>query len=425
VNPSWLLSESEWVIYIGTTKETSGPSGLFQQSIPFQTLIALSLNSLSILAGRLIFVFSPIFDSSPWILALFPPVLTIRGGIGGIFAGNLTTMLHLGLIQPRIRDNTPDYYNLLKSIMVMTTIDTLFLGLISFFMNLVGGTANLSKLPIFMIAPCVTCVLAVTISVPLTSIIGIETFKRGLDPDILVYPILASLNDILVTSCFVLTINLILTGMLGWLILVTLFSFILIITGYTFWRNHQKRFFRQTLTEGTTGVVLASMMGSINGVFLSRIQVVLTGNPGLVVLYPSLTNALGSIGSIIGSTSTTNMALGFAGSLSEEVKKAAKLIIQIEIPAASMYVTFGILSYIIVGGRKSGARLGFLVGSALISNLSSFILISLFALSIANLAFKRGLNPDNVVIPTITSISDSMATLTLLPAVIIANMIGL
>jgi cation transporter-like permease len=65
-----------------------------------------------------------------------------------------------------------------------------------------------------------------------------------------------------------------------------------------------------------------------------------------------------------------------------------------------------------------------LVEIALGTNLLTFLPIGLFALVLAYQAFKRGLNPDNVVIPVITSISDTMATLALLQALAILRFFG-
>ena len=64
------------------------------------------------------------FPTASWIPALFPPILTIRGGIGGIFSGNLATMLHLGLIKPQVRDNTPVYRQLISASFAITLFDT-------------------------------------------------------------------------------------------------------------------------------------------------------------------------------------------------------------------------------------------------------------------------------------------------------------
>jgi len=76
-----------------------------------------------------------------------------------------------------------------------------------------------------------------------------------------------------------------------------------------------------------------------------------------------------------------------------------------------MHIIFALITSI----TKVGMNIRLLIGIALFSNLSNFIIISIFALLIAQQAFKRGLNPDNVVIPVITTLSDTIATLTLLP----------
>ena len=379
---------------------------------------------MSLFAGGLISLLTPQFQAAPWILALFPPILTIRGGIGGIFSGNLATMLHLGLIRPRIRDNTPVYTQLISSIFVITLLDTLAMGVFSFALNLAFGQASIGEAFFFIVIPPVACVTAMALSIPLTSIIAIATFRKGLDPDILVYPILASINDIMVTATFVATIFMVLSGGAYVYLLIGVFLLILVLTALLTWRNRRVKFFYQTIREGTTVVIMSSLFGSLNGYFLSTMSGNLLRYPGVVVLYPALTNALGNIGSIIGSTKTTSLALGDVRSLKEEVRSALGQILQVESVALPMHAVFGLVTYGIVAASIPGARLPILVGGALISNLMTFGFMALFALWIAHIAFNRGLNPDNVVIPVITSLSDSAATLSLLPSIAILSLIG-
>ena len=379
---------------------------------------------MSLFAGGLISLLTPQFQAAPWILALFPPILTIRGGIGGIFSGNLATMLHLGLIRPRIRDNTPVYTQLISSVFVITLLDTLAMGVFSFALNLAFGQASIGEAFFFIVIPPVACVTAMALSIPLTSIIAIATFRKGLDPDILVYPILASINDIVVTATFVATIFMVLSGGAYVYLLIGVFLLILVLTALLTWRNRRVKFFYQTIREGTTVVIMSSLFGSLNGYFLSTMSGNLLRYPGVVVLYPALTNALGNIGSIIGSTKTTSLALGDVRSLREEVRSALGQILQVESVALPMHAVFGLITYGIVAASIPGARLPILVGGALISNLMTFGFMALFALWIAHIAFNRGLNPDNVVIPVITSLSDSVATLSLLPSIAILGLIG-
>jgi mgtE-like transporter len=415
--------EQAWSVMVhGATSAIKGRLSRLLETVPGQTLLALSFNLISLFAGGLMAVYTPRFSVSPWILALFPPVLTVRGGIGGIFSGNLATMLHLGLVEPRLRDNTPSYYGLVKSVMAITVVDALVLGSVSFLFNLASGTATPGMWPIFVSVPTVACTLAVGFSVPVTSYIAILTYRRGLDPDIVVYPILASMNDIIVTVFYVTVVSLVLMGGTAYLALGTVFALILAAVALLAHRSRGDSFFRQTIREGTTVVVLSSLFGSVNGVVLSRMSGTLTRTPGLMAMYPALTNALGNIGSIIGSQATTGMALGTARGFREELEDAGREIAKVEAPAALMHVVFAFTAWLITG---PGASLTTLLAVALTANLLSFGVISVFALYSAHQAFERGLNPDNVVIPAITTLSDSAATLALSPAVAAARLLSL
>ncbi len=418
--------EQAWSVMVhGATSAIQGRLSRLLETVPGQTLLALSFNLISLFAGGLMAVYTPRFSVSPWILALFPPVLTVRGGIGGIFSGNLATMLHLGLVEPRLRDNTPSYYGLVKSVMAITVVDALVLGSVSFLFNLASGTATPGMWPIFVSVPTVACTLAVGFSVPVTSYIAILTYRRGLDPDIVVYPILASMNDIIVTVFYVAVVSLVLMGGTAYLGLGTVFALILAAVALLAHRSRGDSFFRQTIREGTTVVVLSSLFGSVNGVVLSRMSGTLTRTPGLMAMYPALTNALGNIGSIIGSQATTGMALGTSRGFREELEDAGREIAKVEAPAALMHVVFAFTAWLITGPGAPGVSLATLLAVALTANLLSFGVISVFALYSAHQAFERGLNPDNVVIPAITTLSDSAATLALSPAVAAARLLGL
>ena len=403
----------------------TGPKRPFYSSIPAQTLIALLFNTLSLVAGGLISIFTPQFKAAPWILALFPPVLTIRGGIGGIFSGNLATMLHIGLIRPQMRKNTPVYYQLISSIFVITLVDTLIMGGVSFLLNLLLGRVSIQHLPVFMVVPPVACVTAMTLSIPVTLMIAIITFRRGLDPDILVYPILASVNDIVVSTVFAATVFLVLWGGGYTILLWAIFLLILAATGYIAWKNWRVPFFFKTIKEGTTVVVMSSVFGSLNGAFLSGMSAELLRFPGVVVLYPGLTNALGNIGSIIGSTTTTSLALGYIRDLRDEVKASISTIMQVEGVALLIHGFFGLVTYAIVRPSVKAANLASLILVAALSNLISFLPIAIVALAVAHAAYKRGLNPDNIAIPVITTVADTAATLTLFLVLNILDKVGL
>jgi cation transporter-like permease len=111
--------------------------GFLNRRVFAQSILALIFNVCGLFSGRLLLIFSPLFTSSPWILTIFPLVLTVRGDIGGILSGKLGTMLHTGEVKPQFTKNTSSFYSLLSSIFVLTFADTVGMGIIAFFTNLI------------------------------------------------------------------------------------------------------------------------------------------------------------------------------------------------------------------------------------------------------------------------------------------------
>jgi mgtE-like transporter len=127
-----------------------------------------------------------------------------------------------------------------------------------------------------------------------------------------------------------------------------------------------------------------------------------------------LIDTLGDIGSIIGSMETTKLALGYTTSFVETFKETLADQVSIEAAAALMHILFGIITFGLARASGLTPDLFLLVEIALISNFVSFLFISVLSLLIATQTFKYGLDPDNFVIPLVTSFSDFGATFALI-----------
>lgn len=90
-----------------------------------QSLLSLSFNPAGLLAGTFIFLYFDVFTLAPWALALFPGILSIRGAIGGLFSGRLSTGLHLGTIKPSYTENTREFYSLFYAIVTLTLVSSI------------------------------------------------------------------------------------------------------------------------------------------------------------------------------------------------------------------------------------------------------------------------------------------------------------
>lgn len=386
-----------------------------------QALVALVFNLGGLLSGSLAANLTPVFVKTPWMLVLFPMILTVRGNIGGILSGKLGTMLHSGQIEPKMRGNTRDFYTLLQSVLFLTFIDTLAIGLIAFVLNVAVSYATIGDLPLSAILPTLTCVIAVMVAIPITSTLAVRSFKGGLDPDVLVYPVTSTVNDILVTVTYAVLIYGATTERAFAAGMEIAFLLVAIMMGVVFLRQRRQRIFRNTLREGAPIVILSSLFGAFNGLVLGSIRELIARLPAILVVYPSLITSLGGIGSIIGSTTTTRLALGYFNTFREALRSAVTDLLAVESSAIIVHILIGIMGFFIATAQSINISMAPLVEVALISNLLSFLVISLISLAVAVASFRRGWDPDNLVIPIIASLSDATATLCLVVALAVVG----
>jgi len=115
-----------------------------------QSTLSLSFNIGGILAGTLLALNFGVFSSTSWALAIFPGILSIRGVIGGLFAGRLSTGLHLGTVRVGFVENTRDFYVLWHAIVALTFETCAIMGLVSsLFGMLFWGATILDSISIF------------------------------------------------------------------------------------------------------------------------------------------------------------------------------------------------------------------------------------------------------------------------------------
>lgn len=388
---------------------------LFKSSIFRQSITALFFDLGGLLSGTAAAIYYPMFGNPVWILLLFTPLLTVRGNIGGILSGKLGTMLHLGLIRPSLFKNTREYYSLIKAVFSLTFFDTLVIGAISFALNYLLGLVSLNHLPYFILIPPLSCLSAILISAPIASLVGIEVFKRGLDPDIFLYPIMSTLDDILITLCYFTVAGFIIRfenfSLIFFILALLMLYFIFIVL-----RHKREPIFKRTLLEGAPTVVLASLFGIFGGMGLASIRREIERVPSILIIYPALIDALGDIGSIIGSMETTKLALGYTTSLTKTLRETFADLISVECAAFVIHIIFSIIGFAL-GGLQTLPLLLHLISITLTSNVISFLFISSFSLTVATQTFKHGLDPDNFVIPLVASVSDVTATLSLVAAI--------
>ncbi len=383
-------------------------------SVLSQTLLALSFDTLDLAAGFIAALVSSYVVKMPWILIIYPPLLTVRGNISGMFSGRLTTGLHSGLIMPNIRKNTEYFYSLRASIFLMSFINSIIVGFLTYGISLIFEPIGSISLPLLISIAILSMMLPTVISIFfLAPSIAILSYKKGIDPDIIVYPILSTLNDIIVSAIYVSIIAMI----IFWKNIFIMLSYILIplfaVLATYFLKYRTDKNFRKTISEGMIIIIILLIVSNFTGGILSKLRYQIERYPHILAIYPCLLSMIGDEGSIIASTTTTRLSLGnIKPSLRDIGNYESRMhifgVLLAGFIVATSFATVGTLIYIV---SLIGIFQTILI--ALLTNLILVLPIIFISFGSAIITFKRGLNPDNFTIPIITSSSDFLTTTSL------------
>ena len=379
-----------------------------------EALIAYSFDIGGIFAGFIVASQLNVFQLYPWAIAVYPAVLSARGMISGLFSGRLGTALHTGTIYPRLFGNTKSFYKLFEAIIVITLETSVAMSFLSIvFGSLFWGT-TFADFPDILIVVVATMTLGLSLSL-FTIAISFVTFKKGLDPDVIEYPIMSTVADIFITICYVLTLNLYFLFKYA-VILVGLLHVILML--YILSRSIHDGEFVKTIKESFFTLIFVAFVVNVTGTILKRIS--LEGSKEIYTVYPALIDTVGDVGSVVGSTATTKLALGLLKPSFSAIRNHATQILSAWAASIVMFVFFSAFSLLMNSTFTSYTFLGF-AALLLTTNVIAVSAIILISYAVSILTFQKGLDPDNFVIPIESSLADSITSIALLIALFLVG----
>jgi mgtE-like transporter len=128
----------------------------------------------------------------PIFLMLVPSLSDLGNDVVCIISSRITTLLALGVIQPKLGRNKALEANI-AAIVIVGVLSSVYLGIINFAIAGVGSVSMLRFL-----AVCVIAVIMLTLLVCVAAIgVAFVAWRRGLDPDNVTIPIGTSISDLL------------------------------------------------------------------------------------------------------------------------------------------------------------------------------------------------------------------------------------
>jgi len=382
-----------------------------------ETSLAYIFDIGGLLAGFMVASQLGIFLLSPWAIAIYPAILSAKGVIGGLLSGRLSTALHLGTIHPRFLKNTPSFYKLFEALVVITLATSVAMSSIAIVFGTLFWGITFADFPAILSVVMATMAIGLLLSL-ITIKVAFVSFKRGLDPDIVVYPIMSTVADIFITLFYIAVISLFFAGYLGsWITAAIALAFGFLVL-YILPKNMHEVNFIKTVKESMTTMLLVAFVVNVTGTVLKQISYFVSNRKEIFTVYPALIDTIGDVGSVVGSTATTKLALGLLTPSLASMRSHAKNIFSAWSASLIVFVILAVLSLAINGVFSLPSFLS-LISVLLIANVIAVTAIVLLSYSISILTFKKGLDPDNFVIPIESSFADSVTSIALLVALLL------
>jgi len=378
-----------------------------------QSLLSFSFDIGGLLTGAILILYFDVLSISeaPWALFLFPGILSIRGAVGGLFSGHLGTGLHLGTIKARFTKNTKDFHLLLRVVITLAFVSGISVGAGTWIFGVFLWNATVMDFIQLLAVITATMALSVVFVSPLTMGFSVLSFRRALDPDIIVYPVTSTMSDIINTGCYIFSLSLffMVEPFGSYLIWILDIIFIAFVT-YILVKNLNETKFAETIREFLLTLVFVTVIANITGSFLTKIS-----GKRIYAVYPAIITTVGGVGSIIGSTATTKLALGLISPSFSSIKKHINEICGAWLASIVMFIIYSIVSSVMSGAKTLGEMIMF-TGQLLTTNILAVSLMVFIAYAVAIFTFRRGWNPDNFVIPIESSLADTITTAAVLVA---------
>lgn len=170
---------------------------------------------------------------------------------------------------------------------------------------------------------------------------------------------------------------------------------------------------RRVIEETIPLIILFSSIELISGGFLSSLIKEMKMLPGLLILIPPLLGMRGSIGSALGARlgSALHMGLVRPGKITKDLKTN---IYSALILSAVMSLILGIMSWFFCSLTASACiPLETFVIISFLTGFSAGVILTFIAVLISIYSFNRGLDPDDVVTPSIGTTGDIVTSLCL------------
>jgi len=353
-------------------------------------------------------------ETFPGLLVIIPGAIGMRGNIFGSFASRLSTNLHIGIISPKFEFSEELNHNIFSSF-VLTLVLSLFLAIVAKILCIIFNQPSMSLID-FILISVIAGIISNLIMLPITMFVSFKSFQHGWDPDNITSPIIAAFGDLFTLPAIILSVFILDLINFNYIFEDIVLVIILIAVILSFIYCYRLSYETNTILRQSTPVLLLCSLlgGAAGGILNSAVETLLT-NPSLLTLVPLFSGECGSLISILGARISSGLHSGLVEPFNRPQGEAVHNFIISFILAIIVFPLIGLLA------EGSSYALG-VVGVGFdkiveISTSAGLILVAIMVIIVYYVSvtsYNNNLDPDNIVIPISTSITDSISSLILI-----------
>lgn len=352
-------------------------------------------------------------ETFPGLMVIIPGAIGMRGNIFGSFGSRLSTHLHIGTLSPEFKRSDILTENITSSI-ILTMVLSVLLGIIAKAVCIIFNFPSISLFD-FVLISFIAGLISSIVMLPITMFISLKSFENGWDPDNITTPLIAAFGDFFTLPAIVAAIHIVEFVSIVPIVEKILFALVIISTllalgaGYT-----SDKEIRNIVRQSTPVLFVCSILGTLAGGILNGSITTLLKSQTLLTLVPLFSGESGGLVSVL----SARLSSGLHSGLIEAELKPGKVTLE----NFSIVLFLSLIMFPVIGFLAEASTT--VLGNAGVNYLNA-ILISLIAgmivvgvmlfivFYISTISYRRGLDPDNIVIPLSTSLTDSISTLVL------------
>ena len=352
-------------------------------------------------------------ETFPGLMVIIPGAIGMRGNIFGSFGSRLSTHLHIGTLSPEFKRSDILTENITSSI-ILTMVLSVLLGIIAKAVCIIFNFPSISLFD-FVLISFIAGLISSIVMLPITMFISLKSFENGWDPDNITTPLIAAYGDFFTLPAIVAAIYVVQFVSIVPIVEKILFALVIISTvvalaaGYT-----SDKEIRNIVRQSTPVLFVCSILGTLAGGILNGSITTLLKSQTLLTLVPLFSGESGGLVSVLSARLSSGL---HSGLIDADLKPGKVTLENFSIVIFLSLIMFPIIGFLAEASTTVLGNAGVnYLNAILISLIAGMIVVGVMLLIvfyISTISYRKGLDPDNIVIPLSTSLTDSISTLVL------------